>query len=90
MPASSFRTDTLKMRAAASAIYKIQGGRPGTDQRREKNSVNIFLKPVVAENIVRENDYEPGEGEDYADRALRVAEQQKRRRVSARLEVSTN
>ena len=50
---------------------------------REKNSVNIFLKPVVAENIVRENDYEPGEGEDYANRALRVEEQQKRRRVSA-------
>ena len=39
-------------------------------------------KPV-AENIVRENDHEPGEGEDYANRALRVAEQQKRRRVSA-------
>ena len=53
------------------------------DQHREKNSVNIFLKPVVAENIVRENDHELGEGEDYADRALRVAEQQKRRRVSA-------
>ena len=44
-------------------------------QRREKrNSVNIFLKHVVAENIVRENDHEPGEGEYYADRALRVAE----------------
>ena len=50
--------------------------------QRKKNSVNIFLKPV-AENIVRENDHEPGEGEDYADRALRVAEQQKRRRISA-------
>ena len=76
MPAS-FRTDTLK-----NAIYKIQAGLKGLMDQREKNSVKSFLEPV-ADNIVRENDHEPGEGEDYADRALRVAEQQKRRRVSA-------
>ena len=50
--------------------------------QREKSSVRSFLKPV-AENTVRENEDEPAEVEDYADRALRVAEQQNRRRVSS-------
>ncbi len=73
----------IQNRYFENAIYKIQAGLEGSMDQREKNSVKIFLKPV-AENIVRENDHEPGEEEeDYADRALRVAEQQKRRRVSA-------
>jgi hypothetical protein len=50
--------------------------------QREKNSVKIFLKPLV-DNIEVGDEHEPAEEEDYADRALRVAEQQKRRRVSA-------
>jgi len=50
--------------------------------QREKNSVKIFLKPV-ADNTEVGGEHEPTEEEDYADRALRVAEQRKRRRVSA-------
>jgi len=72
----------IQNRYFENAIYKIQAGLEGSMDQREKNSVKKILKPV-AENIVRENDHEPGEGEDYADRALRVAKQQKRRRVSA-------
>ena len=65
-----------------NAIYKIQAGLEGSMDQREKNSVKIFLKPLV-DNIEVGDEHEPAEEEDYADRALRVAEQQKRRRVSA-------
>ena len=65
-----------------NAIYKIQAGLESSMNQQEKNSVKIFLKPA-AENIGRENEHEAGEEEDYADRALRVAELHKRRRVSA-------
>lgn len=65
-----------------NAIYKIQAGLEGSMDQREKNSVKIFLKPV-ADNTEVGDEYKLAEEEDYADRALRVAEQRKRRRVSA-------
>jgi hypothetical protein len=65
-----------------NAIYKIQAGLEDSMSQQEKSSVKIFLKPVVDDAEV-EDEREPTEEEDYADRALRVAEQRKRRRVSA-------
>ena len=65
-----------------NAIYKIQAGLEGSMDQREKSSVKIFLKPV-ADNAEVGDEREPTEEEGYADRALRVAEQRKRRRVAA-------
>ena len=65
-----------------NAIYKTQAGLEGSMNQQEKSSVKIFLKPVVDDAEVGD-EREPTEEEDYADRALRVAEQRKRRRVSA-------
>ena len=50
--------------------------------QQEESSVKMSLKPTVDDAEV-EDEREPTEEEDYADRALRVAEQRKRRRVSA-------
>ena len=65
-----------------NAIYKIQAGLEGSMDQREKSSVKIFLKPV-ADNAEVGDEREPTEEEGYADRALRVAERRKRRRVAA-------
>ena len=65
-----------------NAIYKIQAGLEGSMDQREKSSVKMFLKPV-ADNAEAGDEREPTEEEGYADRALRVAEQRKRRRVAA-------
>jgi hypothetical protein len=63
-----------------NGIYKIQAGLESKLDQRETNAVKIFLKPTAG--VVLE-EHLPDEEEDYATRAVRIAEQQKRRRVSA-------
>ena len=63
-----------------NGIYKIQAGLESKLDQRETNAVKIFLKPTAG--VVLEG-HLPDEEEDYATRAVRIAEQQKRRRVSA-------
>ena len=70
-----------------NGIFKIQAGLESQMDGREKNAVKIFLKTpagVVPAQPV------PDEDEDYATRALRIAEDQKRRRISASKYRSTN
>ena len=70
-----------------NGIFKIQAGLESEMDEQESNAVKAFIKPTAGVALTQPA---PSEDEDYATRALMIAEERKHRRVSSSNYRSTN